>query len=71
MNHLKEPQNHISEKMPQKNTYRTNNRNIKIFKHAHISKIYIKEICAHVIRVKDMHEKNKWKKCVINVSWRK
>lgn len=59
MNHLKEPQNHISEKMPQKNTYRTNNRNIKIFKHAHISKIYIKEICAHVIRVKDMHEKNK------------
>ena len=59
MNHLKEPQNHNSEKMPQKNTYRTNNCNIKIFKHAHISKIYIKEICAHVIRVKDMHEKNK------------
>lgn len=59
MNHLKEPQNHISEKMPQKNTYRTNNSNIKNFKHAHISKIYIKEICARVIRVKDMHEKNK------------
>ena len=71
MNHLKESQNHISEKMPQKNTYRTNNSNIKIFKHAHISKIYIQEIYAHVVGVKDMHEKNKWKKCVINVSWRR
>ena len=52
MNYLEESQNHISEKMPHKNTYRTNNINTKIFKHANISKIYIKEICSHVIGVK-------------------
>ena len=52
MNYLEESQNRISEKMPHKNTYRTNNINTKIFKHANISKIYIKEICPHVIGVK-------------------
>lgn len=67
MNYLEESQNHISEKMPQKNTYRTNNINIKIFKHANISKIYIKEICAHVIGVKICMRKIN-EKCVTNVS---
>lgn len=52
MNYLEESQNRISEKIPHKNTYRTNNINTKIFKHANISKIYIKEICSHVIGVK-------------------
>lgn len=59
MNYLKEPQNHASEKTPQKNTYRKNNSNIEIFKCADVSKIHIKEICARVVGVNDMCEKNK------------